>query len=174
LRHVYSFICLERFGLIDKDKIACVIGDGQANFVSLALKTDSFRKVISINLTEVLLSNLDLLEPLAFKAGEIGIASTHFELINMLKQPNLRLVIIRAADAGIVSDAGIDLFVNIASFLEMNAELVKQYFDLIKSNSSWLYCCNREHKTLYGGEVLEFDSYPWGVGDRVGRTMPLA
>jgi len=161
IRHVYTFMYLERFGLLGKDKIACVIGDGQANFVSLALKADSFKKVISINLTEVLLSDLDMVERLGLEKGELGLAKTQLELLTMLSQPNIRLVMIRAADAGVIRDAGIDLFVNIVSFQEMNTELVGRYFDLIKSNSSWLYCCNREHKELYGGEILEFYSYPW-------------
>lgn len=162
IRHVFTFIFLEEYQLIGKEKVACVIGDGQANFVSMALRGNTFKKVISINLTEILLSDLDLVEHLNLQKGELGLARTHEELLSMLKDPNLRLVLIRAADSEIVRKAGIDVFVNIASFQEMNPGLVKSYFDLIESNSAWLYCCNRERKELYGGEVLEFESYPWG------------
>ncbi len=70
---------------------------------------------------------------------------------------------ISAHNAGALSKSGIDLFVNIASFQEMNQDLISNYFEIIESNSAFLYCCNRIEKKLYGGELNQFSNYPWGV-----------
>ena len=56
----------------------------------------------------------------------------------------------------------IDLFVNIASFQEMTTNEVENYFEIIKSNNSLFYCCNREYKKLDSGEELYCENYPWG------------
>ena len=39
---------------------------------------------------------------------------------------------------------------------------IENYFDIVKSNKSYLYTCNRYHKILPAGEVLNFNDYPWG------------
>jgi len=161
VRHVFTFILLDNYGFLNKSKIACVIGDGQANFVSLAIKSNSFSKIISVNLSEVLLSDLDLIEKLDLRE-DIGLATNVGEFRQMLNDPRFSLIMLRATDSQFLTNSQIDLFVNIASFQEMNERLVESYFQIIKSNDSWLYCCNREHKKLYGGEILDFSLYPWG------------
>jgi len=45
---------------------------------------------------------------------------------------------------------------------EMNFKNIEHYFQIIKSNSAYFYCCNREYKKLIGGEELIFNQYPWG------------
>jgi hypothetical protein len=161
MRHVFTFILLDNYGFLNQSKVACVIGDGQANFVSLAIKSNSFSKIISVNLSEVLLSDLDLIEELDLRE-EIGLATNVGEFRQMLSDPRTSLILLRATDSHFLTNSQVDLFVNIASFQEMNERLVESYFQIIKSNGSWLYCCNREHKKLYGGEILDFSLYPWG------------
>lgn len=161
MRHVFTFILLDSHGLLNKSKIACVIGDGQSNFVSLAIKSNSFSKIISVNLSEVLLSDLDLIEELDLRE-DIGLATSVSEFRQMLNDPRFSLIMLRATDSHFLTNSQVDLFVNIASFQEMNQRLVESYFQIIKSNGSYLYCCNREHKRLYGGEILDFSLYPWG------------
>lgn len=162
MRHVFTFEYLHRFGFLGTAKKVCVIGDGQSNFVSMAIESHAFSKVISVNLTEVLLSDLDLVEKLNLKEGEVCLARTPIDLTSMLCEPNCRLIMVRAADAQILQNSGIDLFVNIASFQEMDIEQINKYFELIESNAAWLYCCNRRTKRLYEGEELIFGKYPWG------------
>jgi hypothetical protein len=61
-----------------------------------------------------------------------------------------------------------DLAVNIASMQEMTMPMIRTYFDFLRSHSteqSLFYCCNREDKTLPGGERLEFLKYPWLEND---------
>ena len=47
----------------------------------------------------------------------------------------------------------------------MNMKEIIEYFEIIKSNRSILYTCNREKK-FYQGEVLKFKDYPWGYGKK--------
>ena len=74
-----------------------------------------------------------------------------------------RLGLIAASHSTILLNTPIDLFVNIASFQEMNVDTIRQYFKLIKSSTTGaaLYCCNRREKKLYGGEIIRFGDYPW-------------
>lgn len=60
------------------------------------------------------------------------------------------------------------LSINIASMQEMNYATIERYFDFLRTNSrsdNLFYCCNREIKTLCGGERIEFSKYPWQNGD---------
>lgn len=148
---------------IDFRNSICVIGDGQANFVTLALYFGSTKKIISVNLNEVLLSDLDLIETSTLvKSSEIQIAASKKEINSFFQDSSKRLLMISSEDQNILSQLEIDLFVNIASFQEMTVEQIKQYFEIIRSNGAYLYACNRTYKKLYGGEITEFFKYPWG------------
>lgn len=62
-----------------------------------------------------------------------------------------------------------DITINIASMQEMNYLTIERYFDFIRkksNNENLFYCCNREKKVLRGGEILEFEKYPWSKKDR--------
>lgn len=61
-----------------------------------------------------------------------------------------------------------DLAVNIASMQEMSMDVVAGYFGFLRAHmavDALFYCCNRERKQLVGGEVQEFDRYPWSGRD---------
>jgi hypothetical protein len=149
--------------------VTCVIGDGRANFAGLWLKlNDRSRKLISINLPEVLIADTDpLLSSGVVTEAELAVARNPEALVGALTDPVIRVVMVPANLASIVGNAGVGLFVNIASFQEMTPEIVSAYFDIVKQNRAILYCCNREEKTLYGGEVNIFDRYPWSDGRRL-------
>lgn len=62
-----------------------------------------------------------------------------------------------------------DVAINIASMQEMNYETIRQYFSMMRSSmneNNLFYCCNRELKKLIGGEVIEFDKFPWKKDDK--------
>jgi len=161
-RHVFTFELLENTVDLTRD-LVCIIGDGQANFVSLAIENNFSRKLISINLTEVLMSDLDLIEKIeGISPNEIAVAQTKLELEDFLNNAEQRLLLVSAQNVSILFESDIDLFVNMASFQEMNTSLIKVYFDVIKSNNAYLYCCNRVEKVLYGGEINRFSEFPWG------------
>jgi hypothetical protein len=159
---VFTFELLENTVDLTRD-LVCIIGDGQANFVSLAIENNFSRKLISINLTEVLMSDLDLIEKIeGISPNEIAVAQTKLELEDFLNNAEQRLLLVSAQNVSILFESDIDLFVNMASFQEMNTSLIKVYFDVIKSNNAYLYCCNRVEKVLYGGEINRFSEFPWG------------
>jgi len=164
IRHYFTFEFLQKH-IFTHEKIdsVCVIGDGRCNFVSPALKSNFFNKVISVNLTEVLLFDLLLLEKqTSISQNEIGVASTSTQFEHLLKNRNIKLILISAQNSHYLVNKKISLFVNISSFQEMTLETISEYFDIIKSNNSYFYCCNRVYKKLMGGEVTEFAKYNWG------------
>jgi len=62
-----------------------------------------------------------------------------------------------------------DIAVNIASMQEMDPRVVNGYFAFLRKNfrkKNLFYCCNREKKTMPGGEVSEFVKYPWRPEDQ--------
>lgn len=112
---------------------------------------------------EVLLSDLELIEKLPFlDHAQVSVAKTKKDVEDFLQSPTKKLLLISAHLAAILTDVGINLFVNIASFQEMNRSLIAEYFRIISSNKSFLYSCNRISKQLYGGEINDFFEYPWG------------
>lgn len=142
----------------------CVIGDGQANFVTATLCADRYHKILSVNLADVLLNDLDLLlASRCLDEAELRLIETHADLEDFLQDPVARVGLICADQADLLSAAPIDLFVNIASFQEMTPEIVADYFRIISKSGAALYCCNREEKVLPGGESLIFNQYPWGT-----------
>jgi len=44
----------------------------------------------------------------------------------------------------------------------MEMSEINNYFEIIKSNKSLLYCCNREHKKLPDRKNIYFNKFPWG------------
>lgn len=63
-----------------------------------------------------------------------------------------------------------DLVINIDSMQEMNNSTIDRYFTFLRSRldpTNLFYCCNRESKTLFDGEVVDFEKYPWENGDRI-------
>jgi len=70
-----------------------------------------------------------------------------------------------------------DVAINIASMQEMTTSSLVGYFQFLRrqmEEDGLFYCCNRERKVLVGGEVLEFEHYPWHPKDvhLVDETCP--
>lgn len=164
LRHCFTIDLLRHWHeRIGRPETLCVIGDGQANLVTATLHAGLYRKVISVNLADVLLNDLDLLLASEIVAeGEIQLIETPMDLDRVLTDPAIKLGLVCADQANLLRGAMIRLFVNISSFQEMTPAIVSEYFEIIRSNFASLYCCNRESKVLQGGESLVFAAYPWG------------
>ena len=155
IRHIFTFNKLKK--KINPKKII-FIGDGKANFVLGSYKIFPDAKIFSINLAETLLHDY-----LILKKNNI-ILDTEIQVVDSsddLEYENKKLFLIPANKKNLIKNQNIDLFVNIVSFQEMNNEEVNNYFDIIKSNKSYLYCCNREKKILSNRETLIFREYPW-------------
>ena len=62
-----------------------------------------------------------------------------------------------------------DLFINTVSMQEMNHEVIKKYFKLIRSQNknAWFYCCNRIEKELPDKTRTNFFDYGWLSTDNI-------
>ena len=162
LRQVFTLELLEDLLSLREIENICIIGDGQANFASLAIHSDSFRKIISINLPEVLLSDWELITLLDHGEGGSQVLTNAAEMDDFFANKK-RFGMVQASDWQILLNQPIDLFVNIVSFGEMTHSSIMNYFKIIKSTTkgAFLYCCNRREKRLPGGEITRFSEYPW-------------
>ena len=161
LRHIYTFNKLKKN---TTPKKICIIGDGKANFVLGCLKIFPEAQIYSVNLSEVLIHDYFIISKFSFiEDDNIEVVSNKKNLENL----NKKLFLIPSSNKGLLYNLDIDLFVNIVSFQEMKTKEIIEYFEIIKSNRSILYACNREKKILSGGEVLKFKDYPWGYGKKI-------
>ncbi len=160
IRHIFTFDLIKKN---IKPKKICIIGDGKINGLLGAHLSFPNAKIFSCNLSEVLINE------------NLIINKTEIELKNSMKliesedenDANYKLILVPSNFKNFLYNKNIDLFINIASFQEMMNEEVNNYFDLIKNNKSYLYCCNREYKKLYDGEELIFDKYPWNNCNKI-------
>ena len=161
LRHVFTHRLIDKYITDSKNKICCCIGDGRTNYIAPLLINQKFKKIISINLPEILIADLKLLENI-IDVNKIKIIENEDDYSKFIDDPDIKLLLIPSKLNYILNDKKIDFFINIASFQEMKNSTVNDYFKIIKSNKSLFYCCNREYKELIGGEVLDFKLYEWG------------
>ena len=158
MKHAFTFNLLNRYNIIKKN--ICIIGDEKASCVGgLLTMNKKDIKIFSINLTEALIldylmiRNINLIDD-----DSIIVVNNEKDLEN----PNKKLFLIDASNVHFLKNKNINLFININSMQEMRTDIIENYFQIIKSNSSYFYCCNREYKKLIGGEELIFNQYPWG------------
>ena len=155
IRHILTFEKLKN--KVNPKKI-CIIGDGKINGILGAHLTFPDAKIFSVNLSETLINDYVILRDLDIKLAE------SIELVDKIefKISNKILHLIPSHLKNFLLDRNIDLFINIASFQEMNVNEINKYFFIIKNNKSKIYCCNREYKKLFGNEEIYFNKYPWG------------
>ncbi len=163
IQHIFFFKTIKE-NIDKKINSACVIGDGKINFLSGMLSIYPQAKIYSINLSEVLIHDYLILKKYNILNEEnICVIEKEEDLFN----PNVKLFLVPPDNSQILKNHKIDLFVNFSSFQEMKFTDIENYFDIVKSNKSFLYTCNRYHKILPAGEVLKFDDYPWGEGTKI-------
>ena len=163
-RHAMTFDLLaKKLPEFEEIGSVCIIGDGQMKFLSPAIGMKSFKKIICINLSEILINEVRLLQGWgAIGADQISLVETESEMNELMSDETKKILLVPAQVADIVKNQSINLFVNISSFQEMDVKLVNEYFNIIKSNKPNFYCSNRESKTLYGGEQLNYYDFDRG------------
>lgn len=159
-RHIFTY---EKIKQYLKPKRICIIGDGKINGVLGAHLTFPLAKIYSVNLSEVLINDLIILDRLSIDIKNSIEVVDNKNFISDEKS----LTIVPSNFKSFLKNKNIDLFINIASFQEMNEKEINDYFEIIKSNKSKLYCCNREYKKLSGGEELYFEKYPFSGSKRI-------
>ena len=161
IRHIFTFELLKN--KVNPSKI-CIIGDGKINGLIGSVAEFPLAKIYSVNLTEVLINDYLILEKTNLVEENL------VQVVNSINDEdieNKKIVFVPANLKNFLNDKKIDLFINITAFQEMTIGEINDYFDIIKLNKSFLYCCNKEFKKLYDGEELYFDKYPWGYGKKL-------
>jgi hypothetical protein len=153
IRHIFTFEKLKKYV---NPKSICIIGDGKINGVLGAHLTFPLARIFSVNLSEVLINDYIILDKIDIFKKSV----TLVEDINFSKKKEL-LTLVPSNFKNFLLNKDIELFINIASFQEINKNEIDNYFEIIKNNKSKLYCCNREYKKLPDGEELYFDKYPF-------------
>ncbi len=161
-----NIIALTAFNLVcrqikPKQGTICVIGDGASNFVAMSLMEPSkFKKIVSINLSEIHLVETEMLLKAGFSESQMVIVDSEQSALHFF-QSDAKLAIVSACDAQFLEILKVDIFVNMSSMQEMTKQAISEYFDVIKKSRAYFYCCNREEKKLPGGSIIRFSEYPW-------------
>jgi hypothetical protein len=169
LRHVLTLAFLRRhLGTRISQGPICIIGDGYANMASVILATMPESKVIVVNLNTTLLVDLICLRT-AFPETDYVLVRTESELDEALAS-DIRIIAIGANEASILRGKRLALSINIESMMEMDAPVIEDYFNIIRSapgEYATFYCCNQESKRYSADGTSNFYEYPWRDDDRI-------
>ncbi|MBL4759508.1 MAG: putative sugar O-methyltransferase [Mariprofundaceae bacterium] len=148
-------------------KTVCVIGDGYGFFSNLLRELDSDIKVITVNIGRTLFFDVQYSER-CFPDNRVTLVKTKEDLDSQILVS--QQVFIEAENYNLLENLEIDLFINIASMMEMDHHVVDNYFKYMRSSPKspcYFYCCNRVRKELPDGTVTEFLKYPWKESDEI-------
>jgi len=164
LKQVYALELIMRHTSMkrkNKRLVFLIIGDGYGFLSSLIKAVIPNSTVVLVDIGKVLLFQSIYCQKAHPKALHFGIEEGYKkELVDFLYCPTEDLEKLTFT---------FDIAVNIASMQEMNASTVERYFQFMRKNcnkDNLFYCCNRESKTMPGGEVSEFRKYPWDTRDK--------
>jgi len=145
-----------------------LIGDGYGLLGALLKRRYSGAQIVFVDLGRTLI----------FQVHHVGRAlpgMTQALLESSRDWPSTDFVYCGSEAKELLKGAGFDAAVNVASMQEMTPETVSDYFGLLRvilKADNFFYCCNRERKSMPGGEVSEFHKYPWMQSDRVHVDEP--
>lgn len=150
----------EKLPFLD-EKTFCIIGDGYGSLGCLLKKNFPKSKIIYINLGRTLLFDLHY-------SKKVFPELDHY-LIRSNDQPFSKDF--NYVEAELYNNINIksDIFINNHSMQEMDYEVIKSYFFMIRNQTkdTWFYCCNRISKELPDGKVINFFKYPWSKEDHL-------
>lgn len=138
-----------------------LIGDGHGFLGALIRRQFPQSRVYCIDLPKMLVFQARTHE-LAERSASMSMMST-----NSVRPTAITFVLPK--DVEVISDQ-IDCAVSMASMQEMNDHSIASYFKFLRQRStpsSRFYCVNRLRKELPGGEVTNFEDYPWQEDDEV-------
>ncbi len=151
----------------------CIVGDGYGFMGSLIKRIDSRVKIVWINLGRQLLFDLHF-------SNLLFAGKSTANLVRDKVSVNLdsELSYIEAENAELVGNFPVNLFINVASFQEMDVEVVQKYFRLIAENKQvngqrvFAYSINRIEKTLPDGTILRSKEFPWKDSRIIHESLP--
>ena len=162
IKHAFTFKILNENNLLQK-KI-CSIGDGKANFIMGCLTLKKDLTLYSINLPQSLIQDYLILKKYKILDDQ------YIKVVNEPKDlltNNIKLFLIPVQNKDFLKNQNINLFTNIACFQEIPKKETDSYFEIIKNNNSYFYCCNNESKTMYDGVINNYYEYPWGECEKI-------
>lgn len=170
LRHALTLAMLrDRLDLESETGPIAVIGDGFANMTSLILACLPQSRVIMVNLTKTLLVDMAFVCR-AFPEMGMALVRDANEMNEAMAHPDIRIMAVGADYSGLLADVPVALGINILSMMEMNPQVTKKYFDVLRQcprASTHFYCCNRVEKQFADGTVIRFFDYPWEPDDEI-------
>ncbi|MDB3892267.1 sugar O-methyltransferase, partial [Alphaproteobacteria bacterium] len=171
LRQTLTLAALDATGVLGRDRIALVIGDGFANMTSLLISSGVAQKVIIVNLNTTLyvdLLNLIGLPQLTHKHS-VQLVTNKGDAKAALANNDVKVIALQVEKQSLLAHLNFDLAFNIASMQEMDLSIIRSYFDQMRTAARnggvHFYCCNRESKTLPDGSLINFADYGWQDND---------
>ena len=167
LRQCLTIDFLSHHKLLNESKTVVVIGDGWGIMTSLLLKLKIVERVILINLNKTLLVDLIYTSKVSPKIVDSCILLEEKSDISKIK--NVKLVAIRADNYGLLRYVQKDLVINIASFQEMNIDVINNYIEYLENGdkSFFLYHCNREEKVFPDGSITKIKDYKFKSNKKI-------
>ena len=120
------------------------IGAGNGNLMVLLKHHFNSKCIIDIDLPEVLILSIAFIENL-FPNAKILLPNEINKKINVDTLSSYDFIFLTLNQIKLLDDNLIDLFINIASFQEMNMSQIKEYINLIQrtgKENSYFYCSN--------------------------------
>lgn len=157
LYHLYSFWQISRFLDMDKKNIL-EIGAGYGNLAEKFIKHSNVKYFI-IDLPETI-----LIQHYYLKTNHPKIKVQKIKSSNDQIDTSNDVFLIPCFFLDSLKNSQFDLVINMRSFGEMNANIIKQYFNLINEtlkDNGFLYTVNR-YVTYRGSEIIRFKDYPFG------------
>ena len=162
IKHAFILQILDKNSLL-KGKI-CSIGDGKANFITGCLNLKNDITLYSTNLPQALLQDYFIIKEFNL------LEDKYIKVVNNkadLDIKNIKLFLIPPQNKSFLNNADINLFTNISCFQEIPKGETRDYFDIMKNNKSFLYCCNREEKIMYDEESIKYNEYPFEPCEKI-------
>jgi putative sugar O-methyltransferase len=155
LRMVFTYYFIVEIKKLNFQRI-CIIGDGKSTLTSIFRTMHPSIEIFYVNLIETTIQDYLTLSQSKIINEKDHIIVQNKNDLNFKK----KLYLIPSFNADFLKDKGINLFINICSFQEMEQNILEKYFEIISSNKSILYHCNRLEKKLDHGHIVRTDQYP--------------
>ncbi len=169
IRQCLTIDLLNNNNVFKKSDLAIVIGDGWGIMSSLLLKANLVKRVININLTKTLLVDMIYIKK-AFGEKWFLRNSILIKCKKDLEKISAKKIIaLEASNYQILSYVKKNLVLNLASFQEMDQNIINNYMKFLYKNSEsfYFYLCNREEKMLPDGSVIKFNKYGLCDNDKI-------
>lgn len=170
--HVKQLLCcdvMNKLELFSNCKMICIIGDGYGYVTTLTKRMFPEKTVICVNLGKMLIFDVICCELNFDSHNSSNTAYLARESGDIEDSNNGGIYFLEAENCHLLRGLPISLFINICSMQEMDMDVIKDYFSIMRSSSveSYFYSCNRVEKKFKDGSCISFNEYPWSENDKI-------